>query len=47
VLRIRSELRSERRGESSHLLTWPDALVRIAGPGPASNIQADPGAVVT
>ena len=29
---------------SSHLLTWLDALVRIAGPGPASNMQADPGA---
>ncbi len=38
VLRIRSGLRSARRGDDSEALTllnWPDALVRIAGPGPA------------
>jgi hypothetical protein len=47
--RIRSGLRSARRGDHSEALTllnWPDALVRIAGPGPACHIQADSGAKI-
>jgi hypothetical protein len=38
-------LRGARRGDHSEALTllnWPDALVRIARPGPACYIQADP-----
>jgi hypothetical protein len=37
------------RGDHSEALTllnWPDALVRIAGPGPACHIQADSGAKI-
>jgi hypothetical protein len=49
VLRIRSWLRSARRGDHSEALTllnWPDAFVRIAGPGPACYIQADSDAKI-
>jgi hypothetical protein len=42
VLRMRPRPRSACRGDHSEtltLLTWPDTLVRIAEPGPASLIQ--------